>query len=72
MLASAEGRNRSVYDGGCSDCLMYESIPGKELVGVGAKVAKGPFSTEAIGGVRVVAMVHGWWIQDDEWKLSSP
>ena len=63
MFGSAEGKKRSVcilYDGGCSDCLMHESIPGKELEGV--KVAQGPFVIGAVGGVKVMAQ-DAWMVK---------
>ena len=63
MFGSAEGKTRSVcflYDGGCSDCLMDESVPGKELEGV--KVAQGPFPIGAVGGIQVMAK-DAWMVK---------
>ena len=63
MFGSAEGKTRSVcilYDGGCSDCLMDDSVPGKELEGV--KVAQGPFPIGAVGGIQIMAK-DAWMVK---------
>ena len=56
MFGCAEGKTRPVpmlYDSGCSDLLLKEGIPGKELEGV--KVANGPFVIGAVGDMKVMA-----------------
>ena len=64
MFGCAEGKTRAIsmlYDSGCSDLLMKEGVPGKELEGV--KVAHGPFVIGAVGDMKVVAR--------DAWMVKS-
>ena len=63
MFRSAEGKTRPVkilYDTGCSDLLMKDSVPGVELQGV--KVKQGPFAIGAVGGVEVMAK-DAWMVK---------
>ena len=56
MFGYAEGKTRPInimYDSGCSDLLLKEGVPGKELEGI--RVASGPFVIGAVGGVKLMA-----------------
>ena len=63
MFGCAEGKTRPIpmlYDSGCSDLLLKEGIPGKELEGV--KVANGPFVIGAVGDMKVMAR-DAWMVK---------
>ena len=63
MFGFAEGKTRNIpmlYDSGCSDLLMKEGVPGKELEGV--KVAHGPFVIGAVGDMKVIAR-DAWMVK---------
>ena len=56
MFGYAEGKTRPInimYDSGCSDLLLKEGVPEKEMEGV--RVAAGPFVIGAVGGVKLMA-----------------
>ena len=63
MFGCVEGKTRplnSMYDTGCSDLLMKDGVPGKELEGV--RVAHGPFTIGAVGDSKVMAR-DAWMVK---------
>ena len=50
------------FDDGCSDCIMWEDVPGVQWEGVVTK--NGPFDMEGLGGLAALTR--------DEWMVLVP